>query len=109
MDIYKMEFGTFMQEKFGFHPGLTVIQGQVTDENYDEVSTKISISNDLKDCYNQKVDTDLEGYFSVAVKTGTKYTIEIKESAYEKYSLTLDLTDSSRSRVNFDIELQTKE
>jgi len=109
MDIYKMEFGTFMQEKFGFHPGLTVIQGQVTDENYDEVSTKISISNDLKDCYNQKVDTDLEGYFSVAVKPGTKYTIEIKESAYEKYSLTLDLTDSSRSRVNFDIELQTKE
>ncbi len=109
MDIYRVEFGTYLQENFGFHPRLTVIQGQVTDDNGDEIAAKIVIKSDQKNCYNQKVEANLDGYFAAVVKPGYSYEIEIKEGAYEKYNLTVDLTDSSRASVNFDVELETKE
>lgn len=109
LDIYRVPFDKYFEGKFGYNPGLCVIQGQITDENYDEVITKVNVKSDVKDCYNQKVDTDNEGYFAVAVKPGRIYQLEIKQSPYEKHTLTIDLKDSSRTWINFDIELKTKE
>jgi len=109
LDVYQIEFKKYFEENFGYKPELTIIQGQISDENGKDVAAKISVSNNLKDCYNQKVDTDAEGYFTIVVKPGTKYKLEVKQSSYEKYSMILDLSDSSKSTINLDVELEIKE
>jgi len=109
LDVYKVEFDTYFKNNFGYNPGLTIVSGQVTDDNGEEVEVTIDVSSDLKDCFNQKIETDKEGYFTFVVKPGTKYSLVIKQSSYEKYSLELDLTDSSMSRFNFNVELETKD
>jgi hypothetical protein len=109
MDIYRVDFEDYFKNNFGYVPGLTIVNGQVSADDGSDIVTSIAISGDSKDCFSQKIDTDSEGYFTFVLKPGQKYTIEVKQNPFETYESVIDLRDNDKSVMELDIELESKE
>ncbi|MDD4148764.1 MAG: tetratricopeptide repeat protein [Bacteroidales bacterium] len=108
LDIYRVDFEKYFEKRFGFSPALTVVRGQVTNDEGADIVCEINIQGVQKDCFSQKIDTDKEGNFSFVLKPNNNYQIEVKQKPYQNYIREINLTENLKSNIELEIELETK-
>ncbi len=107
-DIFVLEAGPFFAENTGSIPVLVVYTGQIMDDEGTGVVCDLKISNLFNSKDVQQVKTDSLGYYSFAVRGGSKYSMQIKAKNFVAYSEEFDLMKNSSTLVEKDFELVTK-
>ena len=109
LDIYRVDFEKYFENRFGYSPALTVVKGQVTNDEGADVICNIDIQGEQKDCFSQKIETNEEGYFTFVLKPKNKYKVEVNQKPYQDYVSEINLYENFQSKIELDIELETKE